>query len=107
MKIDFSAELTGLTGDPLKDETGAVINLGMVCIHVLLTPLTDPARGQPENPPATEKVRFANLAQDIFTSTKPLDLGVEDVGLLKERIGRAFPPLTVARAWELLDPKGL
>lgn len=108
MKIDFTASLTGLSGEPIKtrDESGAEVDmtLGMVAINVLLTPLPC-ANGQPENLPATDKVRLAKLAQDIFTATGPIDVAPKDVAMLQDRIGIACTPLTVMRAFALLDPQ--
>lgn len=106
MKIDFSQAITSLDGTPAKADPASdeVVTLGAVSINALLSPLSDPRTNQPESLAATEKVRYAKLAQDIFSATAPLDLKAEDIALLKERIGRGFAPLTVARAWDLLDP---
>lgn len=109
MKIDFNSPLTGLDGKPLRvpGEDGApgdVMTLGLMAINVLLSPLIDERTGNAETTAPIEKVRFAKLAQDIFTAKAPIDLPAEDVALLKERIGRAGAPLAVARAWEILDP---
>lgn len=106
MKIDFNQPITALDGTPAKADPSSeeLVTLGVVAINALLSPLNDPRTNQPENLAATEKVRHAKLAQDIFSAIAPLDLKAEDVALLKERIGRGFAPLTVARAWDLLDP---
>lgn len=109
MKVDFSKPLKGLDGEPLRvpAESGEgleVMTLGLMSINVLLTTLIDQRTGQVETVSPADKVRFAKLAQDIYGSTKPIDISVDDVSLLKERIGRAGSPLAVARAWEILDP---
>lgn len=109
MKIDFSTALTALNGEPIRapseDGTpGEVMTLGLMAINVLLTTLIDERTGQPENVQPVEKVRYAKLAQDIFSAKGPLDLCAEDIALLKDRIGRAGAPLAVARAWAILDP---
>lgn len=110
MKIDFDKALTALDGTPIRtpkeDGTpGDIMTLGLMAINVLLTTLIDERTGQAENVQPVEKVRYAKLAQDIYSAKGPIEISVEDVALLKDRIGRAGAPLAVARAWALLDPE--
>lgn len=109
MKVDFSTPLTALNGEPIRapaedGSPGDVMTLGLMAINVLLTTLIDERTGQAENVQPVEKVRYAKLAQDIYSAKGPIEIGVEDVALLKDRIGRAGAPLAVARAWAILDP---
>lgn len=112
MKIDFSRPLTALDGSPIKaaseNEAGEeILTLRLLAINVLLTTMVDERTGHSEVIPASEKVRYAHLAQIIYSANGPVEIKVEDVALLKERIGRAATPLAVARAWEILDPPEL
>jgi hypothetical protein len=105
MKIDFSTVITELDGTVAKDGE-KIVTLAKLAIPALINPLAD-ASGRPEQLDAEMKVKLAKLAQDIHSSAdKPLDLTVEDVALIKQRIGRAFSQVAVMRAWELLDPSG-
>jgi hypothetical protein len=105
MKIDFSAVITELDGTVAKDGD-KVVTLGKLAIHALINPLPD-AAGRAEQLDAEMKVKLAKLAQDIHSATdKALDLTVEDIALIKQRIGRAFSQIAVMRAWDLLDPPG-
>ena len=101
MKIDFSARIVNLDGEPV-EENGVVLTLGSLSINALLATLAD-LRGQTEQLPGTEKVRQATLAQKIHTEGS-VDLSAEDITMLKDRIGRAYSPLAVMQAWQLLDP---
>lgn len=101
MKIDFNSELTSLDGSALIDG-GSPITLKKVAIEALLGVMDD--GGRPERMLAEQKVRYALLAQSIFSANEPLDLQVEDIAVIKDRIGRAYAPLIVMRAWALLDP---
>jgi len=102
MKIDFQQTLMGLGDEPLM-EGDKPATLGTVSIAALLNAIPGP-NGQPEELSGEAKVRQAVLAQNIFKATGPLDVSVDDVHLLKQRIGRMFTPLAVMRAWNLLDP---
>lgn len=52
---------------------------------------------------ATQKVHRFELA--MACREDEVDLSAEDVTLLKAVIGRHFPPLTVGRAFQILDPR--
>lgn len=103
MKVDFTAAIRDLDGEQI-NENGKPITLGTLSINALLATLPD-ARAQPEQMDGTEKVRLATLAQAIHLTPKIIDLEAEQIALLKERIGRAYQPLAVKQAWDLLDPK--
>jgi hypothetical protein len=53
----------------------------------------------------TKVKRFA-LAMKV-TGAKKLGLAAEEIAVLKERIGKAYGPLIVGRAYQLLDPAAL
>jgi hypothetical protein len=50
-----------------------------------------------------EKAKLFALALRIMQEDAP-DLEIEDRSVVKERIGRAFAPLIVGRAFEMIDP---
>jgi hypothetical protein len=105
MKIDFSSAITELDGSLAKDGE-KVVTLATLAVNALINTLAD-AAGRAEQLDAEMKVRLAKLAQDIHCAgDKALDLTVEDIALIKQRIGRAFSQVAVMRAWALLDPPG-
>lgn len=101
MRINFSAPIANLDGSPVM-EGDRPMTLGNLAINALVATLQGPD-GQPEHLDGIGKVRNALLAETIFKASEPLDLKAEDIALLKERIGRAYSPLAVMRAWALLD----
>jgi hypothetical protein len=103
MKIDFGLPITDLDGKPVEDD-GKPVTLGAISIAALLNGLDDDS-GRPERLNAEAKVRQAVLASAIYTASDPINIKVDDVSLLKERIGRLCGPLVVMRAWTILDPK--
>lgn len=51
-----------------------------------------------------EKARRYSLAMKVYQAKKQVELTVEDVTLIKDEIGRIYPPLVVGQAYEFLDP---
>jgi hypothetical protein len=103
MKIDFNRSITGLEGATvIEPETKKPLTLATMAVTSLVSPIPD-ARGQPEQLDGVSKVRFASLAERIFLAKEPVDLTVEDVAAIKERIGRGYGPVAVMRAWAMLE----
>ena len=97
MKIDFSKELIGYDGEPLK-EGDKIITLAMVCCNALGNPAPDEAQL-----PGEEKARRFDLAVAVYASKGPLDLKVEQVALIKSLIGKLYGPMVVGPVWKLLE----
>lgn len=109
MKINFSAPILNFDGEAVmetdekgKPLEGKPLTLSTISVNALVMPLPD-GRGQQEHLDGAAKVRHACLAETIFKSTAPIDLKVEDIALIKERIGRGYGPLVVMRCWALLE----
>lgn len=102
--IDFTQALRGLDGktieipspsDPKKLDP---LTLSDVCINALETPLdTDRAMT------GEDKFKLDVLAHKIFHN-KATSLTVEDIALLKDRVGKSYGALIVGDVWRLLDP---
>jgi hypothetical protein len=100
MKIDFSAVIKDLDGDPVKDgEKDAT--LGRVACTALLASYADE-----QNLAAEDKVRRFRLAE-IAAKGGEREVKVEDVALIKQLIGKAFAPLVVARAYDIIEPPAM
>ena len=118
MKIDVNykfVELDGKTVIPeqppeMKNVDGVMeevihppFTLRKACTNVLV--MREVTKdGRPKEMTGKEKVERYELAKKIHNSTGLVDLQVEEVALLKELIGRIFPPITVGQAFEILDP---
>lgn len=101
MLIDFTTAITNLDGEAIKDGSGEM-TLREVAISALVSTLAEPG-GHAEVLQPMEKVGNARLAQTIH-GADTVDLTAEQVALLKSRIGRAYAPVVVMRAWDILDP---
>lgn len=106
MKLDFSTLLMTLDGKmPLLDRqpkegepVPKPLTLGMVSVTALLSDYPD------ERIDVNEKLRRFKLALKL-SDGGGVDVGVEDVALLKTLIAKMFSPLAVGRACEILDPE--
>lgn len=49
-----------------------------------------------------QKARLWNIAQVVFRDAEP-ELPAEDVALLKERVGKGWPPLVVGQTFAFLE----
>lgn len=97
MKIDLSTVICDLDGKPIKAADAKDFTVGMCACNALLTPdAKDETSGE-------DKVKRFRLAERVYEGGEQ-DLSVEDIALLKQLIGKIYPPLTVGRAFEVLDP---
>lgn len=103
MKIDFGQSLREfLTDDAIKDGDKPA-TLGLACINSLLAP------DQNDNPTGEEKLRRYHLAMRIRDSIGAggLDLPVEDLAYIKERMGKTHTVLIYGQVSEMLEGKAL
>lgn len=52
-----------------------------------------------------DKLTRGKLIERIFIEKSPLEITVEEANLIRERIGKVYPPLVVVAMEKLLDPK--
>jgi hypothetical protein len=103
--IDFNTQLKDIDGQPLLDniiEAGlpkqVPVTLARIAANALLQNYPDEA-----NLAGAEKVKRFELAMKVSSAKKAIPLVAEDIALIKERIAKAYGPLVVGRAWQLLD----
>lgn len=92
MKIDMTSPILDISGVPVKDVTLRTI----VQTALLTTTQADVSL------PGEKKARMFSLAIEA-NKDKP-NFSVEDLQLIKERVGMVATPLAVGRAFEILDP---
>jgi len=80
-------------------ETGENVTLKSVCVNALLG--TYP---EEKNITGVKKCERATLAQKIYLTKDKVNLVADDITLLKKLIAMQNGPLTVLRAFELLEP---
>ncbi len=110
-EIDFTTPLVGISGEVIKNCAEADkddpkkcarledLTLGDVASIALETPSEDERNLDPK-----KKFERDALARKVWKNTAA-SLEVEDISLIKERIGKVYGPSIVGAAWPLLDPK--
>jgi len=97
MKVNVDLTLKNIDGSVLIDrnEKGEAVEaiLKTALINAVLTPV--------EREKGVEKVRKFQLAQRLYAGGE-VDLTLDDVKLLKERVGDVYSPLIVGQIYELL-----
>lgn len=101
MKIDMTTVLLALDGKPIPIGPGED-SLNSTLRTIVENALLSPLRGD-ENVTGAKKAEMFILAMRAHTEDQ-CDMKAEEITMVKERIGRAFPPLIVGRAYEILDP---
>jgi hypothetical protein len=100
MKIDFSSVIKDLDGDAVKDGEKDT-TLGRVACAALLASYADE-----QNLPAEDKVKRFRLAE-VTSKGGEQEIKIDDVALIKKLIGKAFAPLIVARAYDIIEPPAM
>lgn len=93
MKIDLTQPLKDRKGRPMKFEDEDA-TLGLMAYAALATA---------DNVDRAERLKRGRLAQRIEASGKEIDLESHDITLIKECIGKIFPPLVVAITEDMLE----
>lgn len=96
MRRNFDKVILGLDNQPLYHEA-KVLTLAGAAINALL------ANYDGENVSGTQKHERMKLALAINDKPTEVDLTAEQLAKLKELIGRAYTPLVVGRAYDLLE----
>ena len=97
MQINLLTEIVNLDGTPIPEASGKPMTLRSVFCNALTT------QKQGETISGIDKVGRYNLAIQIF-SAEEIDLGVDDVKLLRDIVADGYVPLVVGQIWNILDP---
>ena len=110
MKIDVTQQLTELDGEPMVTGRRLCPTCGQtvgeiepMTVRLAATRALSLTFKGEENLPGDEKVAQFHLALKITDEDEP-DLRVEDVALVKERVGKMYGQVIVGRMWAILDP---
>ena len=96
--IDFKQTLIGADRKPIiAPDTKKPVTLGDIAGAALMNTIDDDRTAT-----GADKFKLFVLAQKILDNKGPFT--VEDIALLKQRIGKAFGPSMVGPAWNALDP---
>ena len=99
MKIRFDETMKDLDGKAIIGD-GRDLTLKQIACNALSLIFNDE-----QNLSGEEKAKRGLLAMRIYANTE-IDLTVEEVALIKKLIGKAYGPLIVAQAWEILENQG-
>lgn len=100
MLIKVETPLRNMDGQVMKDNVdGQAVDatLRMAMVNSILSPV--------EKESGMDKVKKFNLAERIHDAVDNVDLTVEEISLIKERVGVVFPSLIVGQVWKLLEGK--
>lgn len=98
MIVDFGKELVDMEGKAIPNAKGEPAVLRGVAVDALLAVFNDEDRLSGE-----EKLKRFILAEKIHNGCD--DVTVEEVGLVKKLIGKAFSVIIVGQAWQMLEGK--
>lgn len=98
MKVKLNEKIVDLDGVPIKTDKGDFL-LRMVLENALLTD-TNEKRVKPD-----EKVRRLDLALRIHQEKEEIDLGLDDLKMLKDDVLVIYGPLIAGRACKILEGK--
>lgn len=100
MKINFNQEIKTIEGESIAYGKLTITTLKDVTLQALLAVLQDE-----QNLGGEEKAKRWLLAMRIYSNQEDIDLMAEDVVIIKRLIGKAYGPLFVGQAWEMLEGK--
>jgi len=99
MKIDFSKVLKTLDGKPIKTPENKNLTLRDAVTNALLSVHEDE-----KSLSGKDKALRYHLSMRVYGAKSPFLLKSEECTLIKELIGKAYLPLIVGQAWEIIDP---
>ena len=97
MLLDTTKVLVNIAGESLKESVNDVavdVILRMVVVNALLSPV--------EKDTGMKKMEKEELARKIYQNDS-VDLTIEQVKLIKDRIGEMYAPIVVGQCWRLLE----
>jgi len=97
MLLDTTKVLVNIAGESLKETVNDVavdVILRTVVVNALLSPV--------EKDTGMKKMEKEELARKIYQNDS-VDLTIEQVKLIKDRIGEMYAPIVVGQCWRLLE----
>lgn len=100
-RIDFTAPLLRLDGKPMRAsdaKDAPVMTLGDAAVGAL-----EAVTEEDRNTAGIDKFKRDQLARKVFEKRDAV-LTVEEIALIKDRIGKVYAPSVIGAAWPMLDP---
>lgn len=99
MKVLLGKVLVDLDGKEIPSESGPATLCG-VAVNALLAVFQDE-----QNLTGEEKLKRWELAVKVKNLPDPAELSADEVVLIKKLIGKAYAPIIVGQAWQMLEGK--
>jgi len=101
MQVNVSVVLKAIDGvNDLKNNDGdgkvKIFPLKDAIVNAVLAPVKHDEKG-------VDKVKKYELAKKVQIADGNVELTIEDITLIKERVGEVYPPLIVGQVFELLE----
>ena len=100
MVVFLGKIFTDMNDEELKLPNGNVATLRSIAIEGLLAVFQDES-----GLTGDEKLKRWELAMKVKNAVEPAEFTVEEVGLMKKLIGKAFSAIIVGQAWKMLEGK--
>lgn len=97
MKIKIDEAIKTLDGKPIKEGKDPV-TVKDILLQACTAQLQEDAQM-----PGVKKFELYNLANKINGQKKDIELTVEEIATLKDRVGKAFNVLVVGQVWTILE----
>lgn len=98
--VDFTQPLIGIDGKPLNsgdDKAPHAMTLSDVTVQAL-----EMVRDADHQATGADKFKWDELARRVYNQ-KSVSLQIEDIALIKQKIGEAYGPAVVGPAWRILE----
>lgn len=96
MSINWNSEIKDFEDKSIFIEDGVPLTIGKAAVIALTAQSAEDQSASGE-----ERFRLGRLANRVVDQE---DLSIEDLALVKTRIGKFFNPTVVYKAWLILDP---
>lgn len=104
MKIDFNIVLKAISGEQLEKQDEENKKSPMTLCDAAVTALVSQLTKADASISGKEKFDRYQLAQKIYGKQLPVELTLDEVKKIKDRIGEVCSPVVVGEAWPILDP---
>ncbi len=96
MKLSLDEKILDLSGNQVLTPDGQTLTLANVLSTACVAPLESDRSMSGE-----EKAKLFEMALKVVQGNS--EFSIEDVAVMKRRIGMAYSPIVVGRSWKLLE----
>lgn len=101
MLIDVSQVLVQLNGNPMKDQD----DKGQLIDAIVKSALVNAVLSPEEKDTGVQKVQKYELARKLYKAESTVDMGVDEIAMIKRRVEALYPPLVCGQLCAILEGK--